>query len=299
VFLHIRFNPNRSNGKTPLLVDKGVNTSVDEDEDAEDEDYTGETGDEADEEVVVDEEVEETTEKMKKATVKPAVKPAAKPSPAKAAPKVAARDPIIDEIPDDWRNDYVAWTHYRKINGLSTQIVSVRFQVPGSLATDYKPVIHPTGQYLDLVWKQPPWYRRPQSVKDAHEARWRGSAGFEKLKDDSSKVTNYRNSNSLTTNQFPDGQVVKIQRIKLDDQVKTDVGFATIEGPPRNGAPYPGYGLEIQQLPGTHTVIYWFNVDMYGAKPPDVTKAAPTPMYASNTRNNDDSDDEGASMNTN
>jgi hypothetical protein len=229
---------------------------------------------------------------MKKATVKPSVAKATPPAKTTAPAKKQDRDTIMDEIPDDWRNDYVAWTHYRKANGITTQIVSVRYNVPGSLSADYKPVIHPSGQYLDLVWKQPQWYRRPQSLKDAHEARWRGVTA-ERLTDDSSKVTNYRNANALTTNQFPDGQVVKTQRIKLPDQVKTDV-FALIEGPIRNGAPYPGYGLEIQPIPGTNTVLYWFNVDMYGAKPPDVAKAAPSPIFACNTRANDDSDDEGA-----
>jgi hypothetical protein len=224
---------------------------------------------------------------MKKATVK--APPAAKTSTAKKTD----RDPIIDEVPDDWRNSYTAWTHYKKVNGLTTQIVSARYNVPGSLAADYKPVIHPSGMYLDLVWKEPAWYRRAQGLKDAHEARWRGISGVAALKDDSSKVTNYRNANAQITNQFPDGQVVKTQRIKLPDRVKTDVGFAIIEGPVRNGQPYPGYGLELQQIPGTHTVIYWFNVDMYGAKPPDVSKAAPTQFFACNTRVNDDSDDEG------
>jgi hypothetical protein len=275
------------------LIATGTGINVDTEDTDNDADYTGETEGDDDEagievevEPEVEPEVEEVTKKMKKANMKA--------SPAKAPVKKTDRDPIMDEVPDDWRNDVVVWTHYKKLNGLSTQIVSARFSVPGSFASDYKPVIHPSGMYLDLVWKQPGWYRRPQSLKDAHEARWRGAPGAEKLKDDSSKVTNYRNANSQTTNQFPDGHVVKSQRIKLSDKVKTDSGFAIIEGPVRNGAAYPGYGLDIQQIPGSNTVIYWFNVDMYGAKPPDVTKSAPSPVFACNTRTNDDSDDEGA-----
>jgi hypothetical protein len=208
-----------------------------------------------------------------------------------AAKKKPAIDPL-DEIPRhlSFLDDYEVCTHARPVGGINTQIVTAKIFVQQSEPSSYVPVIHPSGEYLDIKWTTPEWHRRAQMMKNGYDAMYRAAGVAE---DDvpemhGDKLTAYRDACEKTTNQFSDGRVVKTMRIKLSDPVKTDVGFATVEGP----RGYPGYALELQRVPNSNLRISVLTVDMYGKKPPPNKPPVATPFYSSDADNGDDSDDD-------
>jgi hypothetical protein len=173
------------------------------------------------------------------------------------------------------------------VYGTNTEMVTVKFFPANGRPNDYKPIIHPSGLYLDLQQKQPEWHRNPQMIKEGYKM------AFQKTVDrggrvppmNVDKIQSFRDAVEAEKNNFPDGIVVKTMRIKLTTPVKTE-GFATCEGPDY----YPGYSYEIQtDEDDVRTCV--FTVDMFSAKPPAVTKAAEPAFYYSDTNTNNDDED--------
>jgi hypothetical protein len=222
---------------------------------------------------------------MAKTTVKPTI-PKLPPKSKKAA-TVAGIQPVPSN--QEIHFSYTCWEHYKQnAAGMNQQLVTARFFVPGSLGDEFVPVIHPSGDYLDLKWLVPDYYYNADGVVKGFLARWRG---WVNKRINGSMIGGFRNVRSEVVNSFPDGQVVKIQRIKLPVRVKTDA-FASCEGPITNGVPFPGYALEVHSHPrNDECLLYIFVVDMVGAKPPDYTKPKAAPVFrAGDGRPADDTD---------
>jgi hypothetical protein len=250
---------------------------------------------------IEDGEVEEVTATMKKASVASKTA-AASAGGKKKTPTLVKKDPtpkkekavekdLRDEIP--WENrfycDFTQATHARMVYGVNTEMVTVKFFTAGGLPSDYKPIIHPSGQYLDLQQKQPEWHRDPGMLKKGYMMAWQSTVdrGVRVAPMNVDKIQAFRDAGQLETNNYPDGVVTKTMRIKLTTPVKTDHGFATCEGP----EDYPGYSFEIQvDDHDTRTCV--FTVDLWSARPPAIKKAAEPFFYYSDTNSNDVDDED-------
>jgi hypothetical protein len=197
---------------------------------------------------------------------------------------------LREEIPwEKWFYcDFTQATHSRMVYGVNLEMVTVKFFPANGRPSDYKPIIHPSGLYLDLQQIQPEWHRHPGMLKKGYMMAYQSTVnrGIRIQPMNVDKIQAFRDAGELEKNNYPDGVVVKIMRIKLNTPVKTE-GFATCEGPDN----YPGYSYEIQ-VDDADIRTCVFTVDMFSAKPPAVAKAAEPVFYYSDTNTNDVDDDD-------
>jgi hypothetical protein len=168
--------------------------------------------------------------------------------------------------------------------------------VPGGDEADYIPVMHSSGEYLDIIWKVPTWFRRAERLKKEHVFLWAGHPTHTIM---DNNLVSFRATNKEVNDGFPEGQVVRTHREKLPTKVNVDAGFATTEGPQdhafQNGIVYKGYALAVHQHPtNTAESLNVFRVDMYGARKPNVKKNAPPTKVVVSDAVGDDSDDDAA-----
>jgi hypothetical protein len=278
-----------------------TNLSVDETETEEDSEEDQEEENEGDQDTGTDsegdedEEVEEVSETMKKASFAKtaAAGPAKKKVPTPVKAPVAKKDKVEKDLRDEipWEKrfycDFISCTHSRIVHGTNKEMLTVKFFPANGRPTDYKCVIHPSGQYLDLLQTQPEWHRSTQMIKEGYKMAFQRTAdcGVRVSPLNVDKIQAFRDAFEVEKNNYPDGIVVKTMRIKLSTQVKTE-GFATCEGP--NG--YLGYSYEIQtDEDDVRTCV--FTVDMFTSKPPPIAKPAEPAFYFSDTNTNNDDED--------